>query len=231
MFPNQFTSITFFQKKKDITLYKATDASHHYVIKSIITKDAAVKQAFYDEYLTLSTLRHPSIPTYFGISERFHCPDQTEEALALCIEDCSLPAPKGTFSLADIQDILLQTTDILGYLLDHGVLYTDLNPSNLIISRQDGRLFVRLLDYTYCYYFLRNPHPIYELRFSYNISLQLKGQPFLIQAMTWLFYELLESNQIEPLPSSVCQLLETGWNPSAELTLDDFSDMLRHSVR
>lgn len=256
-----FTAITFFQKKKDITLYRATDGQRRYLLKSIITKDAAVKQAFYDEYETLSTLRHPSIPSYYWLEEDYLLPGKQTGALTLCMEDCSRPAPEAPLSMKALCHILAKTGNVLSYLLAHGVLYTDLNPSNLIIYRKaeqptpsfshaDGLLLsshpehndlinirethtkadlsVTLVDYTYCYYFLRNPHPLYPLRFSYDVSPKLKGQQFLIQALTYLLYDLLEANHIEELSSPVYQLLETGRNPSDELSLDDFTAMLRH---
>ena len=57
----QFTSIAFFQKKKDITLYRAADEAHHYILKSIITKDAAVRQAFCDEFPSQLSLEEPKL--------------------------------------------------------------------------------------------------------------------------------------------------------------------------
>lgn len=228
MVPTHFTSIEFFQKKKDITLYRAADETQRYILKSIITKDTSVRQAFYDEYETLSALRHPSIPVYYWLREDYQVPGQKSGTLTLCMEDCSQPAPVFLFSIGELCRILYKTTDILSYLLENGVLYTDLNPSNLIISEAHGDYAVTLVDYTYCYYFLRNPYPAYPLRFSYNISPQLKGQQFLIQALTFLLYDLVEENHIEQLPSPVYQLLETGRNPSEELSLHDFQEMLRH---
>lgn len=227
MVSTQFTSIQFLQKKKDITLYRAADTSRQYILKSIITKDTAVRQAFYDEYETLSALRHPSIPVYYWLKEDYFLPGAETGALTLCMEDCSRPAPSTLFSVDELCQILLKTTDILSYLLDNGVLYTDLNPSNLIISQCQEGYAVTLIDFTYCYYFLRNPSPAYSLRFSYNISPQKKGRQFLIQALTFLFYDLIEANRIETLPSSIYQLLETGRNPSEELSLEDYSAMLR----
>lgn len=227
MVSTQFTSIQFLQKKKDITLYQATDGSKKYILKSIITKDTAVRQAFYDEYETLSILRHPSIPVYYWLKENYRLPGLESGALTLCMEDCSRPAPTANFSIYDLCEILLKTTDILSYLLENGVLYTDLNPSNLIISQCPDGYAVTLIDYTYCYYFLRNPYPAYSLRFSYNISPQRKAQQFLIQALTFLFYDLIEINHIDTLPSSIYQLLETGRNPSENLSLEDYSSMLQ----
>ena len=251
----QFTSIAFFQKKKDITLYRAADEAHHYILKSIITKDAAVRQAFCDEFETLSHLRHPSIPVYYWLKENVMLPGQETGALTLCMEDCSRPAPCAPLSMDALCVVMTKTAGILAYLLENGVLYTDLNPSNLIFSpmgvghapqslhKHDREYWqylraaaspetgedysVTLIDYTYCYYFLRNPKPTYPLRFSYDISPQLKGQQFLIQALTFLFYDLIETNQIRTLPSAVCQLLETGRNPSDDLSLTDYIRMLR----
>ena len=59
MFPTSLTAIELFGKKRDISLYKAKDTSHHYLLKSIITEDSSIKQAFYDEYHTLSQLSQP----------------------------------------------------------------------------------------------------------------------------------------------------------------------------
>ena len=87
MVPTHFTSIEFFQKKKDITLYRAADETQRYILKSIITKDTSVRQAFYDEYETLSALRHPSIPVYYWLREDYQVPGQKSGTLTLCMED------------------------------------------------------------------------------------------------------------------------------------------------
>lgn len=231
MFPQQLSSFQFYQKKKDIVLYKAQDPSHNYILKSIITKDSAVKQAFYDEYYTLNTLFHPSLPVYYGIEDHFRFPDREGEYLTLCMEDCSVPENNTSVPLScDIQDLLKimdKTAQVLSFLLDKGVLYTDLNPSNLIISKTKSDLHITLVDFTYCYYFLRNPYPDYDLRFSYNLSPNLKGQQLLIQELTFLFHELIEKNHIRELPFFVYQLLETGANPTENLSLHEFSLMLQ----
>lgn len=228
MFPASFSSVQFYQKKKDVLLYRASDSSRNYILKSIITKDEAVKQAFYDEYHILSSLCHPSLPVYYGISENWQFSGQTPPALTLCMEDCSAPVPPASFTLSDILSGMELISQVLQYLLEHGVLYTDLNPSNLILSRRRGSIHVTLVDFTFCYYFLHNPHPPYALRFSYDLSPSLKGQQLLIQEMSLLLYELLETHHINSLPSSVWQLLETGRTPSETLLLSDFSRMLSH---
>ncbi len=232
MFPTLFTAIELFGKKRDIRLYKAKDTSHRYLLKSIITEDSSIKQAFYDEYHTLSRLSHPSIPVYYGISEHFCPPGEDRKALTLCMEDCSVPELSSPLTFEEINTVILETGDILLYLLQNGVLYTDLNSSNLLLSRTltaEGKkdIQVTLIDFTYCYYFLKNPSPPYSLRFSYDLSPELKGQQLLIQSLTYLYYALLEENHVATLPSLVYPLLETGRHPSEELTLSDFLKMLR----
>lgn len=231
MFPHSFLSLQFYQKKKDIVLYKASDVSHRYILKAIIPKDSSVKQAFYDEYHTLHSLHHPSIPVYYGLAEHFHFPDFPGEYLALCMEDCSLPKNQliNHCTIKNLGQILNQVTEVLSYLLDKGVLYTDLNPSNLILSRQEKKIHLTMVDYTYCYYFLRNPKPDYSLRFSYNLSPKLKGQQLLIQEITYLACALMEDHRITGLSSNIYRLLETGKNPPEGLSLQDFSLMIQES--
>lgn len=231
MFPHTFSSFQFYQKKRDIILYKANDDTHRYVLKGIITKDSSVKQAFYDEYHTLKMLSHPSIPVYYGLEEHFHFPGHAPEYLTLCMEDCSLPEDRmlRRYSLPELGEILYQVTNVLSYLLDNGVLYTDLNPSNLIVSRQNNHVKLTLVDYTFCYYFLKNPNPLYSLRFSYDLSPHLKGRQILMQEIVYLAYELLETQAFKELPSRIFRVLETGKNPPEELSLEEFSIMLKES--
>ena len=89
------------------------------------------------------------------------------------MEDRSVPALSSPLTFEEINAVILTTGDILLYLLKNGVLYTDLHPSNLLLSRDftpEGKtqMQVTLVDFTYCYYFLQtNPAPSYSLRFSY----------------------------------------------------------------
>ena len=136
-------------------------------------------------------------------------------------------------ALEDLLYLLLSTGKVLSYLLEKGILYTDLHPSNVLIRTLDGHLAITLLDFTYCYYFLNNPNPPYELRFSYNLSPDLKGQQMLIQELTYFLHALLEikeqqrTGKKEPLPFSVCMLLETGNHPPENLSLQEFLIMIQ----
>lgn len=233
MFPHTFSSMQFYQKKRDIVLYKACDDRHRYILKGIIPKDLSAKQAFCDEYHTLKTLKHPSIPVYYGLEEQFRFPGLSGDFLTLCMEDCSVHPEQEfkQYELQELGEILCKITDVLSYLLDHGILYTDLNPSNLIISRQQNNLQLTLVDFTYCYYFLRNPNPSYSLRFSYDLSPHLKGRQMLVQEITYLACALMESQavSVSSLSSRILRLLETGKNPPEGLSLEEFSIMIKES--
>jgi serine/threonine protein kinase len=223
-----FPSLHLLQKKKDTLLYKASDDSKSYILKCADGTNPLVRQAFFDEYTTLHRLSHPSIPVYYALLEDYPLPEQPGRYLVLCMEDRSLPTEKDSvpYSIRELMEILDQTGDTLSYLLKNGILYTDLNPSNLIIDRSEGRPKVTLVDYTYCYYYLTNPHPKDPLRFSYDLSSGLHGQQLLIQEMSLLLQELLEQNQPSQIPSSVYRLLQTGKTPPEGLCLEDFSAMI-----
>lgn len=224
MFPAQLYDFEFYQKKKDILLYRAKDHARHYILKSIIAKNDAVRQAFYDEYESLSQMISPSLPIYYGIEEDFHYPDREGSYLTLCMEDCSDKEPLSMehYSLSELLQILHKCGQTLLYLLNHGILYTDLNPSNILVGENGDSFEITLLDFTYCYYFIRNPRPAYPLRFSYNLTPSLKGHQLLIQELALLLQQMIMEKEEISLSSSVCLLLETGLHPSENLLLPDF---------
>lgn len=224
-----FSSLQFYQKKKDFLLYKACDTSRHYILKCTDSSELAVQQALHDEYEALSALSHPCIPAYYGFLKNLVLPDRPGHFSALCMEDrlFSSSVPFSSLSLTEMIHILLQTAETLSFLLQKGILYTDLNLSNLLVHRKEEKVYLSLVDYTYCYYFLANPHPLYPLRFSYDLSLQLDGQQLLIQELSLLLQEMLDSQPALPVSSDVYRLLETGKNPPSGLLLSDFSVMIR----
>ena len=233
MFPEQFTCVEFYQKKKNILLYRAKDHKHQYILKSIITKDTAVRQAFYDEYESLCSLKSPSLPVYYGISEDFIYPDREGSYLTLCMEDCS-----GGISLDQYEctpekllKIIHRVGEVLLYLLEHGILYTDLNPSNVLVSREIDSPEIILLDFTFCYYFQRNPHPDYPLSFSYHLDPTLKGNQLLIQELALLMQELMlrEEDSFQS-SSSFFFLLQAGLRPSDHLYLKDYLSLMEKTL-
>lgn len=241
MFPESFSDFTFYQKKKDILIYKATDASHQYILKCSENLEPVIKQALLDEYNGLHPLSHPSLPHYYGFKEDFLLPETNRTSLALCMEHCDgtlLPVLAAKLSLSQLLSIMLAVGKVLFYLLEHGILYTDLHPSNILIRTTDTRPEITLLDFTYCYYFINNPNPPYSLRFSYNLSPTLKGQQLLIQELTFFFHALLElqedasevASSKAGLPFSVYMLLETGNTPAETLSLQEFLLMIEKCI-
>lgn len=238
MFPESFSDMTFYQKKKDILIYKAADPAHQYILKCSDNKDSAIRQALLDEYESLASLSHPALPHYYGFQESFSLPGTAAPGPALCMEHCEgnvLSESASSLSLHDILFILLSTGNVLAYLLEHGILYTDLHPSNLLIRKEETDFAITLLDFTYCYYFLNDPNPPYTLRFSYNLSPDLKGQQMLIQELTFFLQALLElkeeeTGRKETLPFSVYMLLETGSHPTEMLSLHDFLVMIKKCI-
>lgn len=241
MFPESFSAFTFYQKKKDILIYKATDASNQYILKCSKNTSPVIRQALLDEYNGLKALSHPALPHYYGFREDFYIPGTTTPVLALCMECCEgtlLPELVTRLSLNKILSIVLATGEVLSYLLENGILYTDLHPSNLLIKNENTSPQVTLLDFTYCYYFLNNPNPPYSLRFSYNLSPDLKGQQLLIQELSFFFHALLELKEETDnvptdkmtLPFSVYMLLETGNHPAETLSLREFLIMIKECI-
>ena len=89
MFPKSFSDFTFYQKKKDILIYKAADSNHQYILKCSENTTPALKQALLDEYEGLSPLSHPSLPKYYGFCENFSLPESNTSVFALCMECCN----------------------------------------------------------------------------------------------------------------------------------------------
>ena len=50
-----------------------------------------------------------------------------------------------------------------------------------------------------------------------------------MQEIVYLAYELLETQAFKELPSRIFRVLETGKNPPEELSLEEFSIMLKES--
>ena len=228
MFPKHFDKIIFLQKKKDLRVYRAMEGSRTYILKCFPPESPAACRAAEDEYESLCRLSHPSIPAYFGLQMMEGLPEAPGPMLVLCMEHCQgipLSRIQDRLDRSQLLGILVLAGELLHFLLNHGILYTDLNPDNLLVNEEETRLRVVLLDFTYCYYFLKNPEPEYGLRFSYDLDPSLKGQQLLIQELSLLTSHLLEENafgQEEDRNSRLYALLETGAHPPDSLSLADY---------
>lgn len=223
-------SISFYQRKRESLLYRAMSLQGPVFIKCLQSKDPGLRRALSDEYHVMHTLSHPGIPAYYGMFEDFPLPDREGHALALCMQDCLKLPQLNLADLAwpDLIETLSQICGILSYLLENGVLYTDLNPTNILLH-YDKKIQVSLVDYSCCYFFLENPNPDYSLRFSYNLSPNLKGQQLLIQEMSFLLQELIDQRTDSQVPSSLYRLLEAGKNPPDYLSLSEYASMIEET--
>ena len=245
MFPAQFDYIKSYQKKSGFCLFEAGDSRGSYMIKCTPSEDTAAVSALQDEYACLSALSHPSIPRYYGIKDHFS-PETGADFTAVCMDYCrgkSLYRLAGALAPSVLARVLYRTGRVLEFLLHHGILYTDLHPSNILIKDETSPdPEITLLDYTYCYYFRRNPRPGYGLRFSYRATPSLKGQQLLIQELALLAEDLssiradrqekstvdrdTEKKEGSSLPSSFYLLIETGRHPGPDLFLSDYLSMI-----
>lgn len=227
------TDLKLYKKRRNVYLYKGSFEGKAVVLKCAFSKDPALHEAFRDEYKVLHSLNHPGIPAYYFIDNSFYLPELPEPALVMCMEDCSVEkglqiSRAGKYEVLAVLDGLC---DLLSWLLDNGILYTDLNPSNLILLRESDSIYLSLVDYTYSYFFIENPYPSYSLRFSYDLTPALKGQQLLVQELSFLLADMLEEpgdqDTDQSTLSRIYGLIETGLKPSCHLTLSDYQDMIR----
>ncbi len=232
MFPSSFQTFHFFQKKRDALLFQASSGVRKYFVKIFFTKDPTLLEAIHDEYETLSMLSHPGIPIYYGLNEHYHLPDHPDDCIAMCIADCTPSHPLALYNLPEssLLQVILQVGELLSWLLANGILYTDLNPSNLLVDVENGTPRVTLVDFTCCYYFLRNPSPSYRLRFSYDLNPALKGQQLLIQELSFLLHELMTASPDSAFSSRLYTLLETGLHPSSSLSLEKYLFLIKELI-
>ena len=231
------TRQTLISHKKNLRIYRAPAGNTNCIWKCCPMTDHAMVEAFRDEYETLRYLNHPSIPVYLSLWDNCFPGDAAGLWSVLCIEECpGVPVKEVADRIPNrlILKILKATGQILSYLLASGIIYTDLNLSNLLLQSlpENNRLY--LVDYTCSYYFLRNPNPTYSLCFSYDLSPDQKGQQLLIQELAFLFEDLVRTRADEKkdreLSSSVLSLYESGKKPSPSLSLKDYICQIDHCL-
>ncbi len=235
MHTNDLTNITFYQKKRDILLMKASYHQFPCILKATPSSRKEMVQALHDEYDVLSTIDHPAVPRYYGIMDKVCLGETTQPHTILCMEHrpgTSLGQLAEQMPLSSIIDEVCRIGDVLKVLLDAGILYMDLHGDNILLHQQKDKTQITLLDYTCCYYYQHNPHPDYALRFSHRLDPLLKGQQLLIQELTFLIYELTESKKeaSNELPSRLYTLLSSGSHPTETMSLGDFLDLLKECM-
>ncbi len=224
MFPNSFDKVSYVHTSNRSHLFLVTEENANYIIKISKETTAASLEAYKDEYETFSKISHPSIPMYFGYEPHF-CVEGMPCGPALCIEYLTGTAMSSIshFNICDFKKYILDIGNLLSYLLNFGVLYTDLHENNILI--EEGH--IKLLDFTYAYYFLRNPSSLYTPNICYGLDLSLGGQQILIQSLSLLIKRLIDDKKID-MTSSLCAILQTGLHPHSSLLFYDFLDMIEN---
>lgn len=200
---------------------ESSNAPASYVLKVPRKYSEPVLEAYEDEYETLKEISHPVLPHYYGFFPQLTLGQETSPVPALVMEYiegiplCAIPS----LPTKDLKKYILDLGDSLLLLLSKGVLYTDLHPGNLIITKTG----IRLIDFTCAYYFLRNPYPSYTPKISYHLNPNLKGQQLLVQSLTFLLSNLPDQKAVSQIPVS---LLELGKQPHSGLSFSDYLDLL-----
>ncbi len=224
MFPKNFDQISYLHTSNRSHLFLVSERKSKYVIKIAKETTPASLEAYQDEYETFSKISHPSIPMYFGYEPNFLL-DGLPNGQALCIEYLT-GTPMSSipyFNISDLKKYILDLGNLLSYLLNFGVLYTDLHENNILIEEDS----IKLLDFTYAYYFLKNPSPSYTPNICYGLDLSLNGQQILIQSLSLLIKRLVD-NKNTTLTPSLGAVLQTGLHPHSSLFFYDFLEMIEN---
>ena len=223
MLPNQLSILSVLALPRNSVLYKVTDETMKYVLKASRYPLAGEKEAFSDEYHTMVKVSHPVLPKYYDYFSDLNIPHSTEPVPAVLMEYVegepftSIPY----LTTKELKKYIMDLGSGLLALLNHGVLYMDLHPGNLLIQQEQ----IRLIDLTKAYYFLSNPNPSYIPKISYHLNQHLAGQQLLIQELTLFLLHLPEQFSIAAIPPS---LLHLGQNPHSGITFSEFLDRLEN---
>lgn len=226
-----FSSAILLQKKKDSLLFRWQE-DRDCLIKAVSPSRRDLVQALRDEYAVMSGIRNKCVPVYYDFLDqedhfRWGNIDSWPAIMMEYIEGQALSRLLPHMDPESFLSVLLPVGHTLLDLLGAGVLYTDLNPGNVLIRLGQPPC---LIDYTGAYYYRRNPRPDYRIRFSYRLSSDLPGPRLLIQELALMLESYLidyeEKKEGRPVPSSVYSLLESGLNPSAGLIPEDYLSML-----
>lgn len=218
---HRITILSILASKRQSILYRVTDGTSLYVLKTPKLVNCSDVEAYEDEFETLKHVSHPVLPKYYDFHPNLIIPDAKGDRPALLmeyVEGIPLSAYKH-LTTKELKKYILDLGDALLTLLTHGVLYTDLHPGNLLI--RNGEL--KLIDFTRAYYFLRNPYPSYTPKISYQLNQNLKGQQLLTQALTLLLVHLSEQFDVKNIPLSLIRL---GEHPHSGLIFHDFLEKM-----
>lgn len=198
-------------------LYLLSDGTKESVLKASRHFSREDQEAFFDEFQVMQHLRHPVLPIYYNYYEKIQIVEGQDAVSAIHMEYIKgIPFSSLSYlTTKQLKKYILDLGDALFHLLQHGVLYLDLHPGNLILQGEQ----IRLIDLTRAYYFLVNPHPSYTPKISYELNQHLAGQQLLIQALTLFLLHLPEQFPKKGIPDS---LFELGLHPHSGIRFSEF---------
>jgi hypothetical protein len=110
------------------------------------TRNASIKQRFFQEAVAMARLDHPNLPRLFTFGEDSGCYYLVMEFLAGKLlsdeirERGSIPAPMAV-------PIAVQVLEALGYAHKSGIIHRDLKPDNIMLIQDAPGLKVKVLDF------------------------------------------------------------------------------------
>jgi len=238
MYSYEQDSLTCLQTKKDSLLFRGQSPSGPLFVKALSARRRDLIHALRDEYAVLKEVRRPFIPAYYEYIHDLQWNGKCYEAITMeYIDNPTLSVLLPCLSSRALFAILARVGRALDDLRLSGIVYTDLNPGNILLN---GKGDFTIVDYTGAWFYLRNPHPDYSLRFSYRLTFEGNATALLIRELALMLNEIIEirngaeghngqdsqKKEGSALPSSVYPVLETGLHPSNGLTLDEYAGML-----
>ena len=110
------------------------------------TRNAVIKQRFFQEAVAMARLDHPNLPRLFTFGE-----DNGSYYLVMEFISGKLLSDEiqesGSLSPARAAAIIEPVLEALNYAHSNGIIHRDLKPDNIILDEASGRLTVKVLDF------------------------------------------------------------------------------------
>ncbi|HWO02196.1 MAG TPA: serine/threonine-protein kinase [Blastocatellia bacterium] len=110
------------------------------------TRNAVIKQRFFQEAVAMARLDHPSLPRLFTFGEDNGSYYLVMEFISGKVLTDEIQA-MGSLSPARAASIIEQVLEALSYAHRNGIIHRDLKPDNIILVEDGGRLTVKVLDF------------------------------------------------------------------------------------
>ena len=110
------------------------------------TRNAVIKQRFFQEAVAMARLDHPNLPRLFTFGEDNGSYYLVMEFISGKLLSDEIQA-SGSLSPARAAGVIEQVLEALSYAHANGIIHRDLKPDNIILVESSGRLAVKVLDF------------------------------------------------------------------------------------